>query len=91
MLTVKYVDGDGVERLTECRHVVADRTIDGMPRVLVFDEIPDARGSNNSGIYVDEGMRSTNGQIGGPVVYIMNRFGATVATYRLQAAKAESA
>ena len=83
MLTVKYVDRDGIEWLTECKSVVSDFTIDGAPRVLVFDDIPDAHRSNSSGVYVDNGCASTSGPIGGPVVYVMNRFGATVATYHL--------
>lgn len=84
MLTVKYVDGDGIEWMTECKHVVADKTIDGAPRILVFDDIPDAHRSNSSGVYVDDGARSAHGPIAGPMVYVMNRFGSTVAKYQLQ-------
>lgn len=83
MLTVKYVDGDGIEWLSECAYVVADRTIDGAPRVLVFDEMPDAFRANSSGVYCDDQRASAGGPLHGPTVYVMNRFGATVATYRL--------
>lgn len=83
MLTVKYINGDGEESLTEHKHVIADRTDSGAPRVLVFDETPNHDKCNHSGIYVDDQRRSSNGLVQGPTLYVMNRFGATVATYRL--------
>lgn len=85
MLTVKYIDGDGIEWMTEAAHIVADQTIDGAPRVLIFDEIPNSHRSNSSGVYCDDHKRSSRGPALGPTVFVMNRFGATVATYRLAA------
>ena len=83
MLTVKYIDGDGIEWMSEAAHVVADRMIDDAPRVMIFDEIPNAHRSNSTGVYFDDKKRSARGLVQGPTVFVMNRFGATVATYRL--------
>lgn len=83
MFTVKYIDGDGVEHISECSYVVMDRTPEGATRVMTFSEIPTVHCDNNSGVYVNNGAASSNGPALGPSVYVMNRFGATVATYRL--------
>jgi len=94
MFTIKYVDGDGVENISNAEYVVADtfhelEDSDGRPvgpakrRVMVFDEMPTVSGDNNNGVYCDNGCRSINGIGGGPVVYVMNRYGSTVAQYKL--------
>lgn len=93
MLTVKFINRDGDEIIRECFAVVADRTEhDGSPRVLVFDEAPMHGNANHSGIYIDtrdddEADACTNGIYSGPVLYVMNRHGATVATYHLRRPK----
>jgi hypothetical protein len=83
MFTVKYVAPSGEETISECQSVVADRTEhDARPRVLIFDETPTLAKDNNVGMYVgqdeDCGSEPHDG-----IVYVMNRHGATVGTYRL--------
>jgi predicted subunit of tRNA(5-methylaminomethyl-2-thiouridylate) methyltransferase len=85
-LTIKYVSPTGEENIAESHSVVADRTEgDGRPRVLVFDEIPALHKGNNVGAYVGDLSGSTDAPLKthNGIVYVMNRFGATVATYRL--------
>lgn len=83
MFTVKYVSPQGEENLSECHSVILDRTEhDGSKRVLVFNEIPTLAKDNNSGVFCSSNCDSTD-DIHGGIVYVMNRFGATVATYRL--------
>lgn len=83
MLTVKFVAPDGEENIRECETVIADRTEhDGRPRVLVFDGLPMSDKANQSGMYVAPSEMCTDWMHSG-IVYVMNRFGATVATYRL--------
>lgn len=89
MLTVKYVAPDGTESIKECLAVIADRTEhDGRPRVLTFDETPQWDKSNSNGVYVandDECAQCIPlTALSGPIVYVMNRFGATVAKYPLR-------
>lgn len=84
MFTVKYIAPSGEENITECLSVIADRTSDGNARVLVFDEQPRLHKDNSAGVYV--GLPAIPGeapQMHDGIVYVMNRFGATVATYRL--------
>ena len=83
MFTIKYVGPDGSESITECAHVRQDRTSDGKIRVLVFDVHPSESGDNNSGVYCESECVSNACPPGAPVLYVMNRFGSTVATYRL--------
>jgi hypothetical protein len=84
MFTLKYVAPNGEENIRECHAVIADRTESGgHPRVLVFDEIPVLDKSNNSGVYCHPGESSNDLPGIHPTVYVMNRFGSTVATYRL--------
>lgn len=83
MFTIKYVSPQGEENITECHSVILDRTEhDGSKRVLVFDEQPTLAKDNNSGVYCSPNCGSTSDLHSG-IVYVMNRFGATVATYRL--------
>lgn len=80
MLTVKHIDGDGVETIIEGAAVSFQHGVAG-DELSVFDTTD----KRNPAIAVisDNGCRSSCGPIGGPVVYVMNRFGATIATYKL--------
>lgn len=81
MFTIKYIDENGNENLSEHSHVVADRCDDGTQRIIVFDEIPTLACDNHSGIFVER--RESNAGDMTPRLFVMNRFGATVASYRL--------
>lgn len=87
MLTVKYVAPNGEEGIREHLSVIADRTEhDNRPRVLVFDDIPTQAKDNSAGIFVRQDAQTSDEEVArmhNGIVYVMNRFGATVATYRL--------
>lgn len=76
MLTVKYLQGDHCETIAEYEGVTSE-IIDGCRVVHAHNQTahvqfgPIARGE---GAPVDPVV---------PTIYVMNRFGATVATYRL--------
>jgi hypothetical protein len=85
MFTVKYVAPSGDEVIGEYEAVMSDRTEhDGRPRVLVFNDTPTSAKDNNVGVYVaSDPAENEPPRMHSGVVYVMNRYGATVATYRL--------
>lgn len=86
MLTVKHIDPAGSEVVFEASHV--SRLIKPMQSLDNGDsEAPPQDACSNPGVNVTlpDGGRTHYDLIGhaGWTVYVMNRFGATVATYRL--------
>lgn len=82
MFTVKHINSDGNENMVECHQFVRERRSDGFTQFLAYGENPlpceyiatwcgdeDARG----GLLENQ-----------QTIYVMNRFGATVATYRFK-------
>lgn len=78
MLTVKYLQADGVETIGEYDSVTAERDERGLR--IVYAHRND--GGENCVQFGPIPARSTQ-EVALPAVYVMNRFGATVANYGL--------
>lgn len=78
MLTVKYLQGDHCETIAEYESVTAE-IIDGSRVVHAHDQTAHTQ---YGPIPRNEGDGGSVAAVA-PTIYVMNRFGATVATYRL--------
>lgn len=80
MFTIKHIDINGNEGIVECESFVRERRDDGFIQYLAYGANP-LPGEYRASWCGDEEQRTsalTNRQ----TLYVMNRFGATVATYR---------
>jgi hypothetical protein len=94
MLTVKHINTDGTETLLEAERVekvqTGDRFSDGIfldrePRPMLTPSLATEEASlvPRSFRHVIHFAEARSSDDTVPMVYVMNRFGATVATYRL--------
>src|SRR5688572_4180843 len=80
MFTIKHVDLDGSEFLVECERFVTERRSDGFLQYLAYGPVgtpPEAYIASWCG---DDNV--PRDRLGWHTLYVMNRFGATVATHR---------
>lgn len=87
MLTVKHIANDGTETLVEGEKIEKVHTGDRFMDAIYVDRQPeDLADTTCPGRSARHTFRFGTGDDGptpGPMVYVMNRFGATVATYHL--------
>lgn len=81
MFTVKHIDADGNEFALECRCYDVTRGAQGETRIMTYDTA--YRDPNEyTGLWC--GKRVDFAPIGGLwTIYVMNRFGSTIATYHM--------
>jgi hypothetical protein len=82
MFTVKYVKPDGSEFISECASFYIERVKGAMERRFFTYDTP-YRTGDWSGLWVGSPEK---GDLSDETIYVMNRFGATVATHRFQPA-----
>lgn len=84
MFTVKHVKPDGSEFISECASFYIERVPQTMDkRFLTYDTT--YRTGDWSGLWVGS---PEQGDLSDETIYVMNRFGATIATHRFQPALA---
>lgn len=89
MLTVKHIASDGVERIMEAETIEIVRG-KGLGNNGFFLDREPFDGNTDQGAclpakhFIDFVPGSSPPGVAEPMVYIMNRFGATVATYKLK-------
>lgn len=89
MLTLKYVKG-GEEYVSECYALKADRCDDGRRRIAAYES--EKLQDGPVGYFFGEGPVKFDGSrkpFSGDTLYVMNRFGATVATYHFEMSEAQ--
>lgn len=79
MLTIKHIDQNGDENISQCHRFVRERRHDGFTQFLSYGEHP------LPGEYIfswcgDEEQR-TDSLVNRQTIYVMNQHGSTVATY----------
>lgn len=80
MFTVKHIKQDGTEFITECASFYVERAPDSMEKRFFTYDTP-YRTGNWSGLWVGGPEKD---DLSNETIYVMNRFGATVATHRFQ-------
>lgn len=78
MFTIKHIDKCGDERMVECHRFTKERRSDGFAQFMALDLFP------NPGEYIETwcGDDGPSNDLSCHTIYVMNRFGATVATHR---------
>lgn len=82
MFTVKHIDRNGGEYLVQCHSVVRERRSDGLTQIIAYAE------NALPGDYItswcgDEEQRTSSLE-NRQTIYVMNKYGATVATYHFR-------
>lgn len=80
MFTIKHIAADGTEGLVQCNTFARERRDDGFTQFMAYGENP-MPGEYIASWCGDEEQR-TSDLLNRQTIYVMNRFGATVATYR---------
>lgn len=80
MFTIKHIAADGNETMFECHQFVRERRSDGFTQFLAYDKNP--LPCDYIATWCGDESRSLAGLLENrQTIYVMNRFGATVATY----------
>lgn len=79
MFTVKHIGPQGDENMIECHQFVRERRNDGFTQFLAYGERP--MPGEYIATWCGDEERHTSSLENRQTIYVMNRFGATVATY----------
>lgn len=82
MFTVKHINIDGNENMVECHQFVRERRNDGFTQFLAYPENP--MPNEYVATWCGDEDRHTSTLENRQTIYVMNRFGATVATYNFR-------
>jgi hypothetical protein len=79
MLTIKHIDADGNEGLVECHSFKRERRYDGFIQYMAFGELP--LPNDYIATWCGDEEQRVKPDLNRQTLYVMNRHGATVATY----------
>lgn len=82
MFTVKHINIDGNENMVECHQFVRERRSDGFTQFLAYGENP--MPNDYIATWCGDEEQRTSSLENRQTIYVMNRYGATVATYHFR-------
>lgn len=82
MFTVKHIGPQGDENLVQCHQFVRERRSDGFTQFMAYGENP--LPSDYIATWCGDEEQRTSSLDNRQTIYVMNRFGATVATYHFK-------